>query len=50
VNTMKTKVKPKVKITLNFLDSSNGRINEYSEDQSQAQRIRLTIILLLSSQ
>jgi hypothetical protein len=36
VNTMRTKVKPKVKITLNFLDSSNGRISKYSEDQSQA--------------
>ncbi len=34
----------------NLLDSSNGRISEYSEDESQAQRITLTITLLLSSQ
>ncbi len=33
MNIMRTKVKPKVKITLNFLDSSNGRINEYNEEK-----------------
>jgi hypothetical protein len=50
MNTMRTKVKPKVKIILSFLDSSNGRISKYNGDQNQVQRIRLTITLLLSSQ